>query len=116
MARRYTLLNKGKKFSHHTFWDRSPGLKREKWTMERYAKEVDVLSPKQVKKYQKGNALKWANEAVKEAQLVYEITPVGTEITKLTKEQIAEIHKLSDRMILKGAYRLAYIINDVFKE
>jgi hypothetical protein len=116
MARRYTLLNKGKKFSHHTFWDRSPGLKREKWTTERYAKEVDVLSPKQVKKYQKGNVLKWANEAVKEANLVYEITPAGTEITKLSKEQIAEIHKLSDRMILKGACRLAYIINDVFKE
>ena len=116
MARRYTLLNKGKKFSHHTFWDRSPGLKREKWTMERYAKEVDVLSSKQVKKYQKGNVLKWANEAVKEANLVYEITPAGTEITELSKEQIAEIHKLSDRMILKGAYRLAYIVNDIFKE
>ena len=115
-ARRYSIYNKGKKFSKHTFWDRSPGFKREKWTMERYAKEVDVLSPKQVKKYQKGNTLKWASDAVKEANLVYEITPVGTEITELTKEQIAEIHKLSDRMILKGAYRLAYIINDIFKE
>ena len=84
--------------------------------MERYAKEVDVLVPKQVKKYQKGNTLKWASDAVKEANLVYEITPVGTEITELSKEQIDEIHKLSDRMILKGAYRLAYIINDIFKE
>ena len=116
MSRRYTVLNKGKKYSHHTFWDASPGFKRGKWSMERYAKEVDILSPKQVKKYQKGNALKWANDAVKEANLVYDITPAETEITKLSKEQIAEIHKLSDRMILKGAYRLAYIINDIFKE
>ena len=68
------------------------------------------------KKYQKGSPLKWAHDAVKEANLVYEITPVDTEITKMSKEQIAEIHKISDRMILKGAYRLAYIINDVFKE
>jgi hypothetical protein len=69
-----------------------------------------------VKKYQKGSVLKWANDAVKQAERVYGITPVGTEITELTEEQIAQIHELSDEMILKGAYRLAYIINDVFKE
>lgn len=116
MNRRYTILNKGKKYSHHTFWDASPGLKRKNWTMERYAKEVDVISPKLAKKYQKGDAVKWAHDAVKEANLAYDITPADTEITKLSKEQIGEIHKLSDRMILKGAYRLAYIINDIFKE
>ena len=60
--------------------------------------------------------MKWANDAVKQAERVYSITPVGTEITELTEEQIAQIHELSDEMILKGAYRLAYIINDVFKE
>ena len=116
MDRRYTIFNKGKKFSNHTFWDRSPGFKREKWTMERYAKEVDVLSPKQVKKYQKGNVLKWAQDAVKQSERVYSITPADTEITELSEAQVAEIYKLSDEMILKGAYRLAYIINDIFKE
>ena len=114
--RRYSILNKGKKYSNHTFWDASPGFKRKNWTMERYAKEVDVISPKLAKKYQKGDAIKWANDAIKESNLVYGITPADTEITKLSKGQIAEVHKLSDRMILKGAYRLAYIINDIFKE
>lgn len=114
--RRYTVKQKGKKFSLHTFWDRSPGFKRTKWTMERYAKEVDVISPKLAKKYQKGTPTKWAQDAVKQANRVYDITPAGIEVTKLSKEQVAQIHELSDEMILKGAYRLAYIINDIFKE
>ena len=114
--RKYTLKQKGKKFSLHTFWDRSPGFRRTKWTMEKYAKEVDVLSPKEVKKIQKGDPIKWAQDAVKQANRVYDITPADIEVTKLSKEKTAEIHKLSDEMILKGAYRLAYIINDIFKE
>ena len=114
--RKYSLLTKGKKFSLHTFWDASPGFKRKNWTMQRYCKEVDVISPKLAKKYQKGTPIKWANDALKQAHRVYPITPANTETTKLSKEQTAQIHKLTDEMILKGAYRLAHIINDVFKE
>ena len=114
--RKYSLLTKGKKFALHTFWDASPGFKRKNWTMQRYCKEVDVISPKLAKKYQKGTPIKWANDALKQAHRVYPITPVNTETTTLSKEQTAQIHKLTDEMILKGAYRLARIINDVFKE
>ena len=114
--RKYSLLTKGKKFALHTFWDASPGFKRKNWTMQRYCKEVDVISPKLAKKYQKGDPIKWANDALKQAHRVYPITPVNTETTTLSKEQTAQIHKLTDEMILKGAYRLARIINDVFKE
>ena len=114
--RKYSLLTKGKKFALHTFWDASPGFKRKNWTMQRYCKEVDVISPKLAKKYQKGDPIKWANDALKQAHRVYPITPANTETTTLSKEQTAQIHKLTDEMILKGAYRLARIINDVFKE
>ena len=114
--RKYTLKEKGKNFSLHTFWDRSAGFKRSTWTMEKYAKEVDVISPKEAKKYQKGTPTKWANDAVRQANRVYDITPADTEITEISKEQTAEIHALSDEMILKGAYHLAYIVNDIFKE
>ena len=109
-------MTKGKKFALHTFWDASPGFNRKDWTMQRYCKEVDVISPKVAKKYQKGDPIKWANDALKQAHRVYPITPADTETTTLSKEQTAQIHKLTDEMILKGAYRLAHIINDVFKE
>lgn len=114
--RTYSVRVKGKKFYLHTFWDRSPGFGRKGWTMERYCKEVDVISPKLAKKYQKGTVLQWAKDAVKEANKLYAITPPDIETHKMSEEKVAEIHELSDRMILKGAYRLAQIINDVFKE
>ena len=60
--------------------------------------------------------MKWANDATRQANRVFDITPEGMEIHKLPKEELAEIHKLSDEMILKGAYHLAYMINDIFKE
>ena len=114
--RKYSLKEKGKKYSLHTFWDRSPGIGRTNWTMERYAKEVDVISPKLQKKYMKGNVAKWANDALKQANRLYDITPEGTETHRMPKDKLAEVHKLTDEMILKGAYHLAYMINDIFKE
>ena len=115
--KKYSLKLKGKKFAHHTFWDRSMSVGgREKWTMERYAKEVDVLSPKQQKKYMKGNVIKWANDALKQSKRAYEITPPDMETHRIPKDKLKEIHALSDEMVLKGAYHLAYMINDIFKE
>ena len=114
--RHYMLRKDGKKFAMHTFWDRSAGFERNGWSMERYAKEVDVISPKLAKKYQKGNTVKWANDALKQANRAYKITPDKTEISAMSPKEVGAIHKLTDEMILKGAYRLAHIINDIFRE
>ena len=84
--------------------------------MEKYAEEVDKISPRLARKYQQGDAIAWAKDAVKQAERAYPITPVGTEITTIPPKTVKKIHALSDEMILKGAYRLAYIINDIFKE
>lgn len=114
--RNYSLRSKGKKLGLHTFWDRSASFKRNNWSMERYAKEVDIISPKVAKKYQKGDAVKWAIDAVKQSNRLYSITPADTDIAKMEAEQVKRTNKLTDEMLLKGAYRLAYIINDIFKE
>lgn len=114
--RKYSLRNKGKAAALHTFWDASVGFRRKGWTIERYHKEIDVCSPKQVKRWQNGDAIRWANDAVMQSHRLYDITPADTDISKMSKEQVAEIHNLTDEMILKGGYRLAHIINDVFKK
>ena len=40
----------------------------------------------------------------------------GTDIAKLTKEQVEQVHDLADHAILIGAYRLAYVLNTIFAE
>ncbi len=113
---KYSLYQKGKKFAYHKFWDGSPGYTRKNWTFERYAAEVDHVTPKQAKKWVKGTPDTWARDIIKQAHRCYKITPANTDIAKLTSEQKAEVLKLSDEMALKAAYRLAYVLNTIFAE
>ena len=121
---KYNITRKGKKANFHSFWDGSPGYKRKNITLKKYAAMVDVVSPKESKKWQKGLEKKnlkagigsWGKDCIERAEQAYEIIPQGTELTKLTKEQQEQVHNLADRAILVGAYRLAYVLNTIFKE
>ena len=120
----YKITRKGKKANYHSFWDSSPGFMRKNITLKKYADMVDVVSPKQSKKWQKGLEQKdlqaginsWGKDCIKRAHMAYDIIPEGTDIAKLTKEQQKQVHDLTDRAILVGAYRLAYVLNTIFAE
>jgi hypothetical protein len=85
---------------------------------------VDNVSPKESKKWQKGLEQKnlqaginsWGKDCIQRAHAAFEIIPEGTDIAKLTKEQQKQVHDVTDRAILVGAYRLAYVLNTIFKE
>ena len=114
--RGYSLTRKGKPYKAHAFWDGSPGFTRKGWSYEKYASVVDNLTPKQVKKFvKKGNFDYWGRDIIKQAQRIYTIVPKGTDIAKLTAEEKAEVLALADEMAMKSAYRLAYILNEIFK-
>lgn len=113
---RYQIYKKDKPLKYHSFWDGSPGFKRKNWTLERYAEEVDKISPKQAKKWVKGSYDDWARDIIKQAHRCYIITPENTDITKMSKEQVEQVHELADEMAMKAAYRLAYILNTLFKD
>jgi hypothetical protein len=114
--RGYSLTRKGKPHKAHAFWDGSPAFTRKGWSYEKYAQEVDVLTPKQVKKYiKKGDFEYWGRDIIKQAQRIYTIAPKGTDIATLTAEQKAEVLALADEMAMKSAYRLAYVLNEIFK-
>ncbi len=113
---RYSLKRNGKPHKMHGFWDGSPAFTRKGWTYERYADEVDNVSPKQVKKFvKKGNFDYWGRDIIKQAHRAYAITPEGKDVAKLTAEEKAKVLALADEMALKSAYRLAYVLNEIFK-
>jgi hypothetical protein len=113
---RYSIYNKGKKIKFHGFWDGSPGYQRKGWTYERYAATVDKITPKEEKKIiKKGNTDYWGRDIIKQAHRCYALTPEGTDISKLTAEEKAKILELADEMAMKSAYRLAYVLNEIFK-
>ena len=120
----YKITRKGKKASYHSFWDGSPGFMRKNLTLKKYAEMVDVVSPKESKKWQKGlenrdlkaGISSWGKDCIQRAKQGHEIIPEGTDLAKMSKEQQKQVHDLADRAILVGAYRLAYVLNTIFKE
>lgn len=113
---KYSLRRNGKPYKMHGFWDGSPGFQRKNWTFERYAKTVDNITPKQEKKIvKKGNFDYWGRDIIKQAHRCFQITPADTDIAKMTAEEKADVLALADEMSMKAAYRLAYVLNTIFK-
>ena len=106
----------GKLISYHGYWDGFSGKIRKGWTYERYAKEVDNISPKQAKKWTKGSYDAWGREIIRNAYVACDIIPSGSDVAHLTKEQEQEALALVDWMSMMAAYRLAHILNTIFKE
>ena len=114
--RGHSLLRNGKPYRMHAFWDYSPTFQRKGWSFEKYASVVDNITPKQAKKFvKKGDFNYWGRDIIKQAHRAYAITPKDKDIAKLTAEEKAEVKALSDEMAMKSAYRLAYVLNEIFK-
>ena len=113
---KYQLTRNGKPYKMHGFWDGSPGFQRKGWTHEKYASVVDVVPEKQIKKIiKKGNLEYWGRDIIKQAHRAYAITPEDKDIAHLTAEEKADVLALADEMAMKAAYRLAYVLNEIFK-
>ena len=123
-ASKYDLKRKGKWANYHSLWDGSPSFFRKNLTVKKYADMVDKVSAKESKKWQKGLEQKnlqkgigsWDKIIIENAREAYAIIPEGTDIAKMTKEHKEQFNNLADRAILVGAYRLAYVLNTIFKE
>lgn len=114
---RYSLSKNGKKYNFHTFWDGSLGsFERRKWTYEKFAAKIDTYSPEEIQKIQGGTLEDWGRELVQFGHRARKITPKDTDVAKLTKEQKKEVYALADEAAVKGAYRLAHILNTIFSD
>ncbi len=112
----YSLLNKGKKYSYHGFWDSSLQRWRTKWTAERYYKEIGLLPKGKAKRVMKGDAYKWAQETANTSRYCFTLLPANTDVSKLSHETRDEIHRVAELQVQLAAYRLAAVLTEIFKE
>ena len=115
---RYNLTNnKKEKVGFHKFWDNDAILYgRKKWTVTYYANKMATLSEKEIKKICKGTPYKWAVTSLPNALRTFELTPKGSNVQKYSKDDLLEMRRISDEEILKAGYRLAYVMNQIFKK
>ena len=111
------ITKKGKKLSYHAYWDGSLQHQgRKKWYYERLAAEIDRISPEQAAAWQSGTLEEWGRDIVKLGHRARQITPEGTDVATMTKEQKAASRQLTNDAIAMGAYRMAHILNTIFSD
>lgn len=114
---RYNLTNKkGKKQSYHSYWDNALNYGRRKWTAEQYADAVDKATPKEYKAIVKGTAYRWADTSLPNFLRTFELTPKDSNVDAYSKKTCLEIRDICDEEAMKGGYRLAHVLNTIFKK
>lgn len=113
---RYDIKKKGKTLRLHNFWDGIGWqLGRRGWTMEQYLEVTDTFSEEERKKVMQGDEIDWGRDCIKDAVKLYDIMPRGMDIAKISEEKRQEIWDYADYLVAKGGYRLAAILNEIFK-
>lgn len=105
----------GKKYARHTFWDASPQLLHPKWKIERFQKEYDTYSAKQIKKIVKGDPTKWVAQNVVKLRPTFDMYGEGQHFESLSKKQLADIEAIMSEQLAYAGYRLSHILNEIFK-
>ena len=110
-----SVLNKGKQIKRHTFWDGAPQYLHPKWKADKFLEVCDTYNEKQIKKVCKGTALRWGMENGANMVKTYECWEDGDDLKSMPKEQIEVIDELVIGQLRKGGYRLASVLNNIFK-
>ena len=109
------LVIKGKPYARHKFWDGAPSILHPKWKLERFCKEYDTYTPKQIKKICKGTPYKWGDVHAREMLKTFNYWEDGQSIKSLSKENREALERTTHEQLAIGGYRLASILNHIFK-
>lgn len=111
----YTVYQNGKKLNMHTFWDSSQSFCHKGWSATDIRDNIDVLTADEIALIQTGTPADWAHQNALDMQETFELLPKGCNVEELSPETVEKITRLSDRQIQRGGYRLAHILNTIFK-
>ena len=108
---------KGKKFAKskttwRRFWDASIINRHRVFTPELYAEDVDLCHGERRAEFQKGSIRDWAADMGRECKPLYEwAVPEYV----MSREQSHLMELPQDRCLARAGYRLAALLNEVFK-
>lgn len=114
--KRPALYIKGRKLTSHSVWDSSPSYLHEGWTVIDYHKNLDNKSEKEIKQISKGTVNDWAEECILKMRVTGHIFDKNEEFTTMDKQKIENMRRLNDEQIINASYRLAALLNKMFKK
>lgn len=109
---KYNVYFGKRKIVYHALWDEPIVEARNPWGYSDYAKFLDICTKKEIAEIQKGGAYDWGYEAAKVSRRVHAVKPD----TKLDPRlYLNEYMPLAEDQILRAGYRLAKMLNEIFK-
>ena len=102
--------------SMHSVWDSKIIDAAKKWSHTEWCNYLDRTDRKFVKEITKGEYEEWFVETVAEAARFYEyVESTGQEMPTLSYQFVFDFSPTLERQLLYGGYRLAYVLNTIFK-
>ena len=102
--------------SMHSVWDSKIIDAAKKWSHTEWCNYLDRTDRKFRKEITKGEYEEWFVETVAEAARFYEyVESTGQEMPTLSYQFVFDFSPTLERQLLYGGYRLAYVLNTIFK-
>ena len=107
----FLLKYKGKEVTYHWVWDGSVSRQYPDWTEEDFRRELDKWPAEKQRAVGEGTPADWALECARSCRVVYDWAKPGDDIDE---GFLREHGALPVDQALRGAYRLARVLNDLF--
>ena len=102
-----------KKCSWHFLWNSYYSSRNRILTPELYAEDTDLYCGSRHSDYVQGDLDAWASDMGKESRAVYSRQLVDEQVFR--QEEINEFDFIHTRLMAKAAYRLAAVLNEIYK-
>lgn len=96
----------------HKVWDEFLPEKAHNWSASEWVLFTDLPTLSNAQSWAKGSPETWLAETLQLAQQVYQNSPEGA---NLSWDYLHRYSPLVEQQFLKGGYRLAALLNDIFK-
>ena len=104
------------KTNMHSVWDSKMIESAKKWSHTEWCKYLDIADRKTRKAIVEGDYEAWFVSTVSEAAKFYEyVESTGEELPTLSYQFIYDFSPVLERQLLYGGYRLAHVLNTIFK-
>jgi hypothetical protein len=106
----------GQNSSLHSIWDSKMIDSARKWNYSEWVEQLDRTDKNYKKSVMTGTYEEWFTETVEDAARIYDyVESQNKEMPSLSYQFIYDFSPLLEEQLLVGGYRLAYVLNTIFK-
>jgi len=100
----------------HSVWDSRMIESARTWSYSEWCEQLDIKDRKYRKSISDGSYEDWFDETVEEAARIYDYVEASGEIVPVLSYQfVYDFSPLLEEQLLNAGYRLAYVLNTIFK-